>query len=460
MPPASSPLILGLATQDNRSLYRPGDTIVGFVHRKSRLVTPHATIKISLHGTAQVWRDALNLGEGSSDNAPFSLLDDLKCSQILHDGPLHIAPGLTEAQQWPFAMTIPTHVNNPRWGTHQDMLLSLQSGRYGDRRLPTSTHGHSGQGKLNVKYTLRAELQTFNEKEAKTYDATLPLGIASLSLDTNSAKLQWHDVFRSVNSFRLVPGQENTAPSTSHRMKNFFVNPTDPTFWFHLEVQTPTLAYINDPSPIPFLVRAVPDWQKSHKTMLQVAPRVKLSGFKLDLGGFCEVKCEGRDGRPPGRSYLGKENVIEWQDRAVEIPCGEKCDFVDIGEAINLRIDYGGQYFEAIPGYVAPHLAKPGPDIFHRLYWKVCVEIAGKEVECRKDQWLGVLPLGDKGDAAPSLPPPFLEDSKTETWIRPPDEPDAPPSFQEVQMEDMKVALDRAMEDGKQDGKQDGKSED
>ncbi|KAL6852347.1 hypothetical protein ACO1O0_006890 [Amphichorda felina] len=443
MPISATSLILGITLQDGKSVYRPGDTIVGYVHRKTPLVTPNASIRISLHGRAAPWAGAdaaqANIGSyGPGGSAPFQFLDSSRNSQTILEGPLHIPRGLTEPQMWPFAITIPIHADHPPWSPSCDKLQPLHD----DLSLPTSCAGGDlEEYKVAVDYWLQAELDVSGDRESnKTYTTTQGLGMVGRSVE-DGPRLQHARFLRSFGSPRLVPGMQDAGPSVGYRVKNFFGAPTHPVFWFHVEVEAPAVVRVGDDDPVPFRVRVVPLWERSGAAMLGVAPRVTLAGLTVKMGSLCEVKCEGRDGTMRRRSYLGRDKVIEWQDAAVEIPCGEKCDFVDVGKAIGLRMSYRDVLGPG-KGVLSAEPVVHDLDIYHLIVWRLQVDVVGKELECRRVQRIAVLPPGGpepyymEPPPLPLPPPEKGEDSKEETWIRPPEEPDAPPSFEEVQRED------------------------
>lgn len=90
----------------------PGSVIRGHVTRKSHIVAASATVLICLIGDSaarlqvQQGRSVVILGAG------FELWSRNAVSQVIHRGPVHIAPDSdTASQTWPFTLVKPKHTD-------------------------------------------------------------------------------------------------------------------------------------------------------------------------------------------------------------------------------------------------------------------------------------------------------------------------------------------------------------
>ncbi|KAF5639072.1 hypothetical protein F52700_4241 [Fusarium sp. NRRL 52700] len=447
---------LGIRLEGDQHSYCPGDTIVGCVYRQSPIVSPDSSVTISLSGRT---KSKIVVHRASTNNTTdyrgrFNLIPESVCSQKIFQGPLHIESGGDE-QTWPFAITLPKHID-PKY---------LQCGRQDQSYLPLSATDHVlpstytlrslGETEGFIEYFVKATLRVTAKGHITMTEAVLPFNVINLSPDPPIADfgLKSSRSRQTMSSYRLVPGMEDVKLSFSQRMKQSFSTSSVPEFVFNLLVDVPTVIQLENPTPIPFKLRVVPDSNATSEVLKEIPQKVRLSSVSIRIVSSTEVICEGtlfsQTNEKREEIDLNVESAIRRIQSDIYIPCTDEGPPLDVGEMIDLRLE------QLRPGssHRPSSLAKLNPTFTtynirhsHRLTWKVMGEIAGERFSA-----LGAVPVnilmpsdergrsGEKylsdraeteaafdGGAGPSS----LQ--RNETWIQPPDEDDAPPSFTEV----------------------------
>jgi hypothetical protein len=122
---------LGIRLEGNQS-YSPGDTIIGYVYRKTRAVSPNSTVSISLSGRTKS-KMVVRRGNNNSSTyrGRFNLIPRTGYSPTIFKGPLHIRGDGDEAV-WPFAITLPKHVDPASYSgaDQKESYLPLQKRDY------------------------------------------------------------------------------------------------------------------------------------------------------------------------------------------------------------------------------------------------------------------------------------------------------------------------------------------
>lgn len=446
---------LGIEFDDNREFYFPGDTIIGRVNRKSRIVCPDARIRISLHGRA---KSKMVSGANSHQTyrGRFALLDGRRHSQVIFSGPLHIAADDREGQEWPFAMTIPTHCDplTAQSFSEQDTFVPVHRDCSSAEELPPSmaaTSSYSGRFEGFIEYFIRADLTTRGNSNMDMHTAIMPFQIRRCQAGPPIVdfKLRRVPCSRSLSSQRLIPGMENAELSKSQRMKKFFGTSSVPSMAFRFEVDSPSVIQLDSPEAMPFRLQATPDWDKSSEIIRNVPQMIKVTGLTLKIRQITEIRCEGTISTHEDQTDDTMEIHFDepLRQTPVEFLCTDQCPRIDIGAAIGLRIGpYGAigikKGFINAGTCLYPDTVIYNIRVAHKMTWLLKLEVAGEEMELRANRGeRPVIILAESDDREPfSAAPPPLVTERADSWIRPPDEDEAPPTFEEVQKEDMKAA--------------------
>ncbi|KAL4727266.1 hypothetical protein ACLX1H_006172 [Fusarium chlamydosporum] len=415
-----SPL-LGIRLEGNQPSYSPGDTIIGSVFRQNHAVSAKATITISLSGRTKTKLVVSNGNNTTTYRGRFNLIPENAHRQKIFEGPLHIEVG-GDAQAWPFALTLPKYVDPKHLqnGDQNESYLPLGATDY---VLPsTYTYPTAGSTEAFVEYVLSATLRLRGKSDADAAQATLP-----------------------IKKFKQV------LQSTSV-----------PQFAFSLFVGLPTIIQLDNPNPIPFKLRIIPNRDTTSEVIRDVPQQVKLTFVSVRIATLTEVMCEGTFS--PHTKEKNNEvdlcvmNALSGFKDGLYIPCSSKSPPLDIGEMIDLRLGcfgpgyprrLGGGYMSFDPSFTTYNIRQT-----YRLKWEVKGTLAGEEFkrigtvpvkllapsDVRRSAPLHqnqIDPIGRPtvvGESSASAGPSQMH--RNESWIQPPDEDEAPPSFTQAVKDD------------------------
>ncbi|KAH8688449.1 hypothetical protein BGZ61DRAFT_453226 [Ilyonectria robusta] len=446
----STPM-LGIRLEGGQTEFAPGDTVTGCVYRQAQIVSPDASIILRLHGRT---KSRIHFSRGDlgveTYRGRFNLINTADHTQTLFQGPLHLPDGSDE-QVWPFTITLPKYVDHTTLGKVPELCswLPYTGGDVATRPLPSTFHQqHSGfRATIEgfVEYFLRAELNVAGQGSSDVKEAVLPLNVRTLDPNAPIAdfKLMPFRSPRTLSSFRLIPGNEDVELSFSQKTKRLFGSKKVPTIKFNVEVDFPTVIQLENPNHIPFLVRLIPDWEKSSAVLKGVEQKVRLRQFTMSIMAQTEVMCEGTsaphcaDDR--GELDLNIPPALAGIASEIYIPCSDKAPPVDIGKMINLRVGGQGRLGQVGPeisrGKLYPTFKTYNILHTHKLNWQIRVEIAKEDFIITGSAKVTLLTPSDEGQSQKtSAPDPALQTS--ESWMEPPAEEQAPPSFTQVQAED------------------------
>ncbi|KPM42951.1 hypothetical protein AK830_g3624 [Neonectria ditissima] len=437
----------GIRLSGSRSEYAPGDTIAGCVFRKAHTVSPSASVDISLHGRAKS-KMSVGRGDGSSRiyRGRFNLINVPDNTQTVFEGPLHI-PSADEEQIWPFSLVIPTYVDPSTLGANyrQHSYLSIEELDVATHDLPSTfnsrQYGTRSHKEGFVEYYLQAEMRLTTQGSTDTHEAILPVVLKTRDLNPPIVdfKLKSYRNSHSVASHRLVPGKRNEQLSLSQKTQQLFGSSRVPTMHFELQVNVPTVIQLENPNPLPFQVRVVPNWEKSSKILNRAPPLARVTELSMVIVARTEVKCSSGvkvlDADTRGKLDLRLEDAIAERQDPIFVPCTPDGPPGDVGEVLNLRIGRCGrlgkpsEYDTLNPSFKTYNICHD-----HCLVWSMTVRMAGVDTKTRAVQPITIIAASDDGveaQAATGL-------QHEETWMTPPADAQAPPSFFQVQQEDVR----------------------
>lgn len=69
---------------------------------------------------------------------------------------------------------------------------------------------------------------------------------------------RWLSLTQTVRSQRLEPGSKNVPLSFLQKTQKFFGSSSVPVFTYKLEIEAPTMVQLDNPLPMPFTMKAIP----------------------------------------------------------------------------------------------------------------------------------------------------------------------------------------------------------
>ncbi|KAK7427769.1 hypothetical protein QQZ08_005707 [Neonectria magnoliae] len=340
-------------------------------------------------GSSRIYRGRFNL-----INAPYN-------TQTIFEGPLHIPDG-GEEQTWPFSVVIPTYVDPSTLGvTHRHhSYLPIDEADVATHVLRSSFNSRQYGRRLNkegfIEYYLRAEVRITRNRSTDTHEAILPVEVKRVDLDP---------------------------PIVNFKLKLWKFRQS-----FSLKIH-----------PIPFRARVVPHWDTSSKIINGARPTAKVTALSMVIVAQTEVKCVSGintlNADTRGKLDLRIEDAMAEVEDPIDVPCTHEGPAVDIGEILNLRIGRRGRIGKLSKNdTLNPSFKTYNIRHDHTLVWFMIVEVVGEEIRTRAVQAITIITASDDGveiQAARAL-------QRGETWMNPSAETQAPPSFLQVQAEDVR----------------------
>ncbi|KAJ5826145.1 hypothetical protein N7474_003283 [Penicillium riverlandense] len=243
--------------------FAAGNTIIGNVVRHSKVLAPQATVTIVLKGRVKTKVVVRRSHHKESFRGRWQLLDEKPCT--VYKGPLHLAEG-ENSVSWPFSVAIPTGPEASFLQSHseKESFLPLDDENVSRHCLPGSFHGY-GSGRVPntegfVEYFLEAELRYSRsgtwEAARTTYPITLRHASTSAILDPD---IQQNTMPLKVQSQRRLSRMEDEDLTLKQKTQKFLRLCTGPQFHYKVEVLSPRALQLDDPTPIPFSLRIVPE---------------------------------------------------------------------------------------------------------------------------------------------------------------------------------------------------------
>jgi hypothetical protein len=454
--------------------FEPGDTFVGHVSRKLPLIRlSMATVLVTLCGRAKTKITTRDRGDY---HGLFTLIDEDAHVQTLFQGPIHIGAG-ENGRKWRFAITIPTHCcpKTLSTGPKKSSFLPLDAAAVAAQRLPDSFHMVQG---AFVEYFIKATISDVHNGSRYSESAIFPFALATAHNGPPIADFSlWrHRIPAAVSSFKLTSPIVSTL---SQKRQQLFGSPKVPRWGGHMEVDWPRVVQMDNPNVIPIRLKFVPNarWTSSELRGPNNIPRkmeISLASLHMQVESQTNIRC-GPPSSAQMESHKTKVRVQIWPPRGdmrpLDIPCTERRQPVDVGKKVGLRLVSANEL--AVGNTRKAFTLQPDVTTYnmkreHHVSFELVALVAGEEMKMEAGFELVVLPPSGGGgppraetlaqastsaqasalaQARTSVwagidavqvqdppPPPF--EARSDSWIHPPPEEDAPPSFAEVERED------------------------
>jgi hypothetical protein len=279
--------------------FRPGDAITGRIIRTEPTICARARLTVSLLGKSE---SKITKHGGLTRNTfvgRFHFFGAGGTTQVLfRDQPLEIPPA-SGGSSWDFALTMPAAMNTGSGGAApQYSFLPLRPDTA--PALPPAFHYRGfkrGAGRVieaSVQYALHAEIQLQGRRSTKMLETILPLPVEHLVQGPPSITdfhLKRHILSRTISSPRLVPGQEDTAPSLAQKTRKLIGSSTLPRLEFRAEVDVPTVLQLGNATAVPFRIRIRAVRPGTSDLLEHVPQQMRLTSVAVRLEPSVEVRC-------------------------------------------------------------------------------------------------------------------------------------------------------------------------
>jgi len=243
----------------------------------------------------------------------------MQTKQQLHKGPIHV-PSSSSPVSWEFAIEIPTRPSPRAVASEmkdpEASYLPLAAASIADYPLPssfaTSGRHHNTRFDAYVEYHLEATLvqQGSSHHGIDSLSATLPVAVRAppMPYPLSDFDLRRRSAPFAASSYRLVPGMEDAELTFKQKSKKFFGSSKVPCFGFTLQYDCPSVIQLDNPAPVPFRVRVVPDGRRTSEVLQGVPQVVTLSSLEMVLKADTCVIAPGTFGSHTGDDTV-KHNI-------------------------------------------------------------------------------------------------------------------------------------------------------
>ncbi|CEI41755.1 hypothetical protein FVEN_g3753 [Fusarium venenatum] len=424
--------------------YAPGDTITGYVYRERSISTPDAIISCCLHGGAKVIFD-----RDARDVSQFSLLACRGEPDIIHRGPLHIRK--RTSQQWPFSLNVPTYADSTL-NTGNTSTACTPVGATDHQLPPTYQLSLDNVVNIFVEYFVVVNFM-FEGFGTQMIKSLHPFKLVQYSPNPPIADfgIRVCRYPKSMTSTRLIPGMQEGRSSLLGWTKRSLSRLDDPTFTYELIFGFPTKIQMDNPTPIPLQLVVIPNWETTSEIIQNVPQQFKLLSMKVLLVTCTKVMTKsGREKCYTRPVDLCISKALDRLQKEVLIPCDSDWDPIDIGEMTNLRVGLRqfGFHTMSTGEKCTPSFRTYNMTVTHRLQWKIEAKVAGQTVTIEGQANVLVLRSSDEREHSTQGQDAYeigrsldmgvgsSEVEEDESWIRPPPENDAPPSFADATVMD------------------------
>lgn len=439
-----------LAIHLNKDAYFPGETMSGLIYREAFINTRSAVVMVCIHGESKVLLESI--GSAKKHYSCFVLARTCeKDPCILHRGPLRIWDG--EGECWQFSFKIPFFADSTE--NEQNSSPSYTPVGATDHQVPPSyTLQKHGVATACVEYYVCAKLlypRGIGEiRETEVVHAFHPFKLVHRSpnqpIDYSAVKRWRHP--KTIRSTRLAPGTK------SHWARRQLSRTSLLKFKFDLLFELPTTIQLDNPTPIPLRLAVDPDWEESDQSLRGFPQKVKLVSIELLLETHTRFILQRGEREFTTELNLDLAGAIR-RLREMDIPCTSSWEPADIGELIDLRLGLINEPGFPKPSWateITPSFRTYNMTVTHKLAWKIHVKIAreafivggkadvlilrssdGRRLPSSSGQNPSVpAGTGTETEAQASETGPggsALWDQEDDSWIVPPPEDEAPPSF-------------------------------
>lgn len=378
--------------------YAPGDTIIGHLVRKTPIVTPEATITLSLIGRAKVKLVF------SSQNSKTVYRDEaqlVNSRYTVFKGPLHLAEGGDDPLTWPVSVDIPQEPQEfSRQGRDPECsLVPLNKDHPGHHILPGSFYSRDASfgnpdSTCFVEYYLIANMRYQYGGSFKSHEAICPISLRHPISD--SSKLNVSTIFRDsrlVRSQRLLPGMENADLSFKEHMQKFFSSSKVPSFKYSLRLTVPTAVQLNNAFPIPLYLEIVPISEGTSENLKEIPQNIHVTSMQMILRSYTQCIAPGNYVTKQHSNLYDEKSNLDLQSAFAElkspviITTGKGNEPAHIGELFQLTLEpsglRSGNRRLKYAGHLYPDFRTYNIEHHHSLEYRVVLLVGGEKEEHR-----------------------------------------------------------------------------
>lgn len=373
--------------------YIAGDTIIGSVNGCSHIGASDAMVSLALVGQAKtlIEREGCNV-----TNKYYGVWELFEFApQILHRGPIHIPEAnSSEKINIPFSINIPETASLSAFRDHgqAESFIPLHAGFIAQHPLPGTFSSEWSGAKLCIDYHLRAQLQYKRHGSWQVQRATAPITLGHPTVDPSTIcfALQRRSIACRVRGHDLRPSMQSEKLSLTQKAQRMFRSSRTLGLSFAVEMLMPLHIQLDNPAPIPLILRVVPQQNGSSGVIKDAVQPVKINWMRLSILSQVEIVC-----KPEGSGCckiakdenvftqpLGLKRVFSERKEPIVTVSGPRDQQINIGSILHLVLSHDGlrsgderlsRSVSIQPSFVTFNIR-----LSHKLIWEMSLDIAGE----------------------------------------------------------------------------------
>ncbi|KAJ5500973.1 hypothetical protein N7527_012094 [Penicillium freii] len=374
--------------------YAAGDTIIGSVNRDSHIVAPDAKISLTLIGRTRARLITEGYPSKASSYGNWKLFE--LPSQTLLRGPIHI-PSPSTPTDWiniPFSINIPeaASLSAVRHHTQEESFIPLEAHCITQHPLPGTFSTEWTGAKVCIEYYLQAQLRYIRNGLWYVQRATAPITLGYPTVDGSGIRfaLQRCSMVSRVRSQRLLPSMRDVDLSLTQKTRKILGLSSVPGFSFEVVMSVPVAIQLDDSSPIPLLIRVIPQRDGSSSAIWDVVQRVDVIAVKMSILSKVEIVLKPSEEsfhRIPNDEHvsvqhLGLEKAFEQRKDPIVTFAGPSDTPVDIGRVLRLVLRHDGLMSDgkrlSVLASIQPSFVTFNTRLSHSIIWQTSLSIAGE----------------------------------------------------------------------------------
>ncbi|KAL3456464.1 hypothetical protein BJX64DRAFT_270692 [Aspergillus heterothallicus] len=332
--------------------YIPGETIIGVVHRNAPGAIPEAQVVVTLHGKCT---SKIKISVGNSESRYESTFNCLSAPMepqiLLPRGPLHVPEG--QRLSWPFAVTIPTLVEDVRRRDQRKHYVLLDGPSFPPPASFTtysdSSFTSGEKSKATIEYYVQARIELIHSHKGvqrkTTHTATAPFRLRSVNIGPpiTDFNLKQQQMTHTVFAYKLVPGTREL--SFGQKTRQAFMTTSVPRLTFKLNLILPHTLQVDNTSLVPIYLSAEPVAGSTSEAIYKVPQTIIIKSFMLRLRQRTRVQAEKQSSETSVAINIIPDNAINTLGREISLTITprsggqpDESSRINIGEMLDFRM--------------------------------------------------------------------------------------------------------------------------
>lgn len=369
--------------------YYAGDTIIGSVNYCSHLTAADVIISLALRGFTKTSITRNNGTPNHTSRGVWELFEFVP--QVLYRGPVQISQDNSEINRT-FSIQIPetTSLSALQHHTQAESFIPFHAAYIAHHPVPGTYSAKWMGAELCIDFHLQAELKYKSHGSWIVQRAAAPITLGHRTIDPRTIcfALQRQSISSRVDGHRL-PSSQDERLSLKQKTRQMFSLSKKPDVFFTVDMDMPLHIQFDNPTPIPLVLRVVPQGNETSASTADVAQEVRINSMELSIMSRTEILCKsnglGQYKIPKAENTFTQKLGLEKLFQELETPIttsGLKKQKINIGSMLQLVLRHdglrsGNMRLSRSVG-LRPSFVTFNIKLSHKIIWEVSLDIGGR----------------------------------------------------------------------------------